>query len=163
MCTSASASPMGTGSWSTWHGTYAGARSPLRACARVRASRSSSGMKSGPRALGAGRSSGRCAYPASSSSGAGGSMCLHPEPCWGGAGVCTPIRRVRRWRCVASSSATGRWRWPGPWIGRAHARSGVRHIRNAVRSVGSAWYARPSSPGPVFPHLRRQIGSKWHA
>jgi Putative transposase/Transposase zinc-binding domain len=69
---------------------------------------------------------------------------------------------IGRWRCAVNSSARGRWRRPSMWIGRAVARSGVRRIRNAVRSVGSDWCARRSSPGPESHHPQRRIGSRWH-
>jgi Putative transposase len=48
-----------------------------------------------------------------------------------------------RWRCAGSSSAKRRWRCPRRGSGSARARRGVRRIRNAVRSVGSDWCARP--------------------
>ncbi len=138
------------------------ARSPMRACARVMASRWSSGMKSGPKALAAGRSSGRCASPWSSSLGAGGCMCRHPGPCWCAAGACMPTRRASRGPCAVSSSDRGRWRHPRRGIGRVLVRSGGRRIRNAVRSVGSDWCARRSSPGLASHPPHRRAGSRWH-
>jgi hypothetical protein len=59
MCTSGSAIRTGKGCWSTWPAPCGEARSPIGGCSRVRVSRSSSGMKRGPKAPGARRNRGR--------------------------------------------------------------------------------------------------------
>jgi hypothetical protein len=153
---------MGRGCWSIERGTCAAGPSLRGVSSWLMGSRWSWGMRRGPKAPGPRRNVGRCACVWSSSSGGGCSMCHPPEPSWCAAGACMPTRRGRRWQCAGSSSARGRWRCPCRGIGNARARSGVRRIRNVVRSVGGAWCARRSSPGPASPHPQRRLGSRWH-
>jgi hypothetical protein len=106
--------------------------------------------------------SGRCVYPSSSSLGAGSSMCLRREPCGYAVGACTPTRTGQRWRCAGSMWAKNRWRRPHHGTGRTRARHGMRCVGSGVRSVGSGWCARSSSPAPASHRRQRQVGSRWH-
>jgi hypothetical protein len=110
------------------------------------ASRSSSGMKNGPRAPAARRTSGRGAYPSSSSLGAGCCMCPQRGPCGCAVEACMPTPTAQPWLGAGSIWAQGRWRRPHHGTGRTRTHHGVRHIRSVVQSVGSRWCARPFSP-----------------
>jgi hypothetical protein len=125
------------------------------------ASRWSFRIPSGPKAQGAKQDSGRCACPASRSVGAGGSTCPPLAPCGCAAGVCMPTIRATSWRCAGRSWGKGRWRCPPHRTGRTRTTHGVRPIRSVVRSVGSRWCARPSSPARAPHHQPQRGGSRW--
>jgi hypothetical protein len=99
--------------------------------------------------------------PSSRSSGAGCSMCPRPGPCACVVGVCMATPKPKRWPGAGSTWAKGRSRSPHEATGRARAREGVRRLSSAVRSVGSGWYARSSSPAPASPRPQSRGGSKW--
>jgi Transposase zinc-binding domain/Putative transposase len=161
-CIFASGIRPGPGCSSIWHGIDAEGPSPTGGYVPGMASRWSSGMRSGPQALGTRRSSARCPYPSSSSWGAGSCMSRHRTQCGCAAGACMPTRKEKRWRGAGSKWAQGRSRDPSQATGRARMRHGERHLQSAVRFVGNDWCARPSSPGPESHHPLRRIGRRWH-
>jgi hypothetical protein len=87
-------------------------------------------------------------------------MGLRSGPWWCAPGACTLTHRAQRWRVVGSSGARGRWRRLRPEPARPRVLTGARRLERAVRSVGSGWGARPSSPGPERHPQSRQLGSR---
>ena len=159
-CLAGRGTRMGRGCWALWPATGAAGPSPTGNGARAMARRWSSGLPSGPTALGARRSGGRGASPWRRASGGGSSMCLRSGPWWGAPGACMRTPRARRWRVVGRHWARGRWRRRSPATGRPLVIHGERRLGSAVRSVGRGWWARPSSPGPAPHHQPRPSGSR---
>jgi hypothetical protein len=153
---------MGRACSSIWRASCAGGRCRIGGCAPVMVSGWSLRLRSGPKIPRARHGSGRWTEPWSSAVGGGACMCRQPGRCGCAVGGCLPIPKATPWPSAGGHWVKGGWRRLSYLTGRARARPGVRSLGSVVRSVGSGWCARPSSPGPEPPHQQRQSGSRSH-